>query len=46
MALPKEGYFERKQGKYGPIFPKTPACYGFTVIAKIKEGREVDRFWE
>jgi hypothetical protein len=28
------------QGKFGPIFPKTPACYGFTIIAKVKEGRE------
>jgi len=40
MAIPKEGYFELKQGKYGPIFPKTPANYGFTIIAKIKPGRE------
>jgi hypothetical protein len=40
MAIPKEGYFERREGKYGPIFPKTPACYGFTIIAKIKPGRE------
>ena len=22
------------------MFPKTPACYGFTIIAKIKSGRE------
>jgi hypothetical protein len=28
-----------EKGKYGPIFPKTPACYGFTVIAKVKPGR-------
>jgi hypothetical protein len=40
MAIPKEGYFELRQGKYGPIFPKTPANYGFTIIAKIKAGRE------
>ena len=40
MAIPKEGYFELRQGKYGPIFPKTPANYGFTIIAKIKPGRE------
>ena len=25
-------------GKYGPIWPRTPACYGFTIIAKIKPG--------
>jgi hypothetical protein len=40
MAIPKGGYFELKQGKYGPVFPKTPACHGFTIIAKIKPGRE------
>jgi hypothetical protein len=40
MAIPKEGYFERKDGRYGPVFPRTPACYGFTIIAKIKPGRE------
>jgi hypothetical protein len=25
-------------GRYGPIWPKTPACYGFTLIAKVKPG--------
>lgn len=40
MAIPKEGYFKLEQGRYGPIFPKTPACYGFTIIAKVKPGRE------
>jgi hypothetical protein len=40
MAIPKEGYFELEQGRYGPIFPRTPANYGFTVIAKVKPGRE------
>ena len=40
MAIPKEGFFEEEQGRYGPIFPKTPACYGFTIIAKIKPGTE------
>jgi hypothetical protein len=40
MAIPKEGFFELEQGRYGAIFPKTPACYGFTIIAKIKPGRE------
>jgi hypothetical protein len=27
-----------EMGKYGPIWPKTPACYGFTIIAKVKPG--------
>jgi hypothetical protein len=40
MAIPKEGYFTREQGRYGPVFPRTPANYGFTVIAKVKPGRE------
>jgi hypothetical protein len=40
MAIPKEGYFRLEQGRFGPIFPKTPANYGFTIIAKIKPGRE------
>jgi hypothetical protein len=40
MAIPKEGFFKFEQGNYGPIFPKTPANYGFTIIAKLKPGRE------
>src|SRR5258708_19588461 len=42
MAIPKGGVFKDKvqQGRYGPIFPKSPACYGFTIIAKIIPGRE------
>lgn len=40
MALPKEGYFKLEQGRYGPIFPKTPACHGFSIIAKVKPGQE------
>src|SRR5689334_154935 len=39
-SIPKEGFFEEEPGRYGPIFPRTPACYGFTIIAKIKPGRE------
>jgi hypothetical protein len=40
MAIPKGGYFKLEQGRYGPIFPRTPANYGFTIIAKVKPGRE------
>jgi hypothetical protein len=42
MAIPKGGYFQDKveQGRYGPIFPKTPASYGFSILAKIIPGRE------
>jgi hypothetical protein len=40
MAIPKEGYFQLEKGKYGPIYPTTPALHGFTVIAKVKPGRE------
>ena len=40
MAIPKEGYFELERGRHGPVFPRTPACHGFSIIAKVKEGRE------
>ena len=40
MAIPKEGYFTLQQGRYGPLYPRTPACHGFTIIAKIKPGTE------
>ena len=40
MALPKEGYFEKVDGRHGPVFPQTPANYGFSVIAKVKPGCE------
>jgi hypothetical protein len=40
MAIPKEGYFKLQNGRYGPVYPRSPACYGFTIIAKIKPGRE------
>jgi hypothetical protein len=40
MAIPQEGYFELERGRYGAIYPRTPACYGFSIIAKVKEGRE------
>src|SRR5947207_12876493 len=39
MAIPKDTA-GLAQGKYGPIFPKTPACHGFTIVAKIIPGRE------
>lgn len=39
MAIPKETS-HLPQGKYGPIYPKTPANYGFSIIAKVKPGRE------
>ena len=38
VAIPKETDHLPK-GKYGPIYPRTPACYGFTIIAKVKPGR-------
>ncbi|MDC0721187.1 hypothetical protein POL25_30050 [Nannocystis sp. bb15-2] len=42
MAIPEGGFFpdDVEYGRYGPIFPKTPACYGFTIVAKIIPGRE------
>lgn len=38
VVLPKDTS-ELEQGKYGPVFPKTPACYGFTLVADVKPGR-------
>ena len=34
-----------EQGRYGPIFPKTPACYGFSILAKVIPGHE-EAFYE
>jgi hypothetical protein len=46
MAIPKGGYFQDKvERRYGPIFPKTPACYGFSIVAKVIPGRE-EKFYE
>jgi hypothetical protein len=39
MAMPRDTS-TLPQGKYGPIYPKSPACHGFTVVAKIIPGRE------
>src|SRR5262245_1283830 len=40
MAIPETGYFEYEQGRYGPVYPRTPANYGFSIIAKVKPGHE------
>jgi hypothetical protein len=42
MAIPQDAYSKEnaKQGKYGPVYPRTPACYGFSIIAKLIPGRE------
>ena len=42
MAIPKGGLFANQveMGRYGAIFPRTPACYGFSILAKIIPGRE------
>src|SRR6185312_3507412 len=47
MAVPEGGFFKDRveQGRYGPIFPKTPTCYGFSIIAKIVPGSEAN-FYE
>ena len=47
LAIPKGGYFPDKieQGRFGPVFPRTPLNYGFTIIAKIIPGRE-EKFYE
>jgi hypothetical protein len=43
MALPYNGFPTKdkpQQGRYGSIFPKTPANYGFSIMAKVIPGRE------
>ena len=47
MAIPKGGFFEDKkeQGRYGPVFPKTPACYGFSIVPKVIPSHE-EAFYE
>src|SRR3984893_15977176 len=42
MAIPKGGFLKEKvePGRYGPIFPKSPACYGFALLAKVISGGE------
>lgn len=42
MAFPPGGFFKDRveQGRYGPVFPRSPLNYGFTIIAKIIPGRE------
>ncbi|HEX5044285.1 MAG TPA: hypothetical protein VFV75_15370 [Candidatus Polarisedimenticolaceae bacterium] len=40
MAIPKEGYHKLEKGRYGPLYPRTPACHGFTIVAKVKNGKE------
>lgn len=42
MAIPKGGYApgQVQQGRYGPVFPKSPANYGFSILAKVIPGRE------
>lgn len=39
MAIPSDTE-HLPQGKYGPIYPKSPSCYGFSILAKIIPGRE------
>jgi hypothetical protein len=38
IAIPKSDP-SWETGKYGPVWPKSPACYGFTIIANVKPGR-------
>ena len=47
MHIPKGGFFPDRieQGRFGPIFPRTPLNYGFTIIARIKPGTE-ENFYE
>jgi len=35
VALPKEGYIEKHDGRYGPIFPQTPGLT-FMKMSELK----------
>lgn len=39
-ALPHQAFFRLEQGRFGPDAPSLPCCYGFSVMAKVKPGRE------
>ena len=46
MAIPQGGYFPDKVERDGTgPFSKTPACYGFSILAKIIPGHE-DVFYQ
>jgi hypothetical protein len=38
VAIPKNDP-SWEMGKHGPIWPRSPACYGFTIVARVKPGR-------
>ena len=37
---PQRGLLRTRAGPVRTVFPRTPACYGFTIIAKVIPGRE------
>src|SRR5438552_3186809 len=37
VAIPKDDP-SWPRGELGPLWPRTPACYGFTLIAELKPG--------
>jgi hypothetical protein len=41
QAIPAD-HSQYEQGKWGPIYPRGPSCYGFSIIAKIKPGTEAN----
>jgi hypothetical protein len=38
VAIPKHDP-SWEVGQYGSLWPRTPACHGFTIIAKVKSGK-------
>ena len=39
VAIPPEGYFELERGRYGPTYPRPPACPAYSNIPKDKAAR-------
>ena len=35
LAIPKEGYFKKEEGRYGPLFPKTPAIMVSQLLRRL-----------
>jgi hypothetical protein len=38
--IPKQGFFRLEHGRDGPVSAQAPICYGFSVVAKVKPGKE------
>jgi len=35
LAIPKEGYFKKEEGRYGTVFPQTPRITGSGLLTRL-----------